>query len=435
MLHLFDVKDFKGHAGNNRFELPGLTIVSGTNNSGKSSLLQGTYLLTQNKTNGKFTTLELNERLRLGSFSDVLNKETDRTDTIEFVAFFDRDFLMKDSFETLRVQLVYQSQSLFAPSGFMEEDEALLTGMTLYYRKENEEPRNVEFQLLENENNNALFKITGDTEEGYSKITGIVPEPIFYKDTDMTERFICSKELEIVRNYLARLNTDNIRYLSTHRSPDAQKPSGEGRRHGVGVSGEYTAEMIKNRLHDLIDFKDPDHKPYAFSKLFDMWVSELLGPEYRIRSEVQDGASKIYVHEPHRNMKFSLQQVGSGISQLLPMLVMILTSKHGDILLIENPELDLHPKLQAQFVDLCIFALEHGRKFILETHSEHIVNRARLRIKNRNELLEKIRIYFFRKIDGDIRCTPIAVTAEGKIEEWPEHFFDQTYQDLMGLIE
>jgi predicted ATPase len=434
MLLNIDLKDFKGHAARSRFELPGLTIVSGTNNSGKSSVLQGIYLLTQNKFNGVYTTLDTS-KLRLGQFSDILNKESDRNDAIEFVATFEQDFLKQDAFENLRVQVIYHSQIKFVPLGFTEEDEVLLTEITISYNKVDNEPRTIKFQLYKNENNVTLFKVTGDTEEGYARFVGIVPESVFYKNPDMTERFFCSQELERIRTYLAMLHTDHIRYLKAHRVPDSQKPAREGALQVMGLSGEDTAELIRNRFNDYIDFLRSKDSKYIFHELFDQWIKDLLGSEYLIRSELYKDKSKLFVYEPNRNIKFTLQQVGSGISQLLPMLVLILTSKQNDILLIENPELDLHPKLQAQFVDLCIFAIENGRKLVIETHSEHIVNRVRLRIKERNELLDRICIYFFMKQDGDISYTPIAVTKDGKIEEWPEQFFDQTYQDLLGLIE
>ena len=73
MLQGFEVKDFKCHEDYNEIKIPGLTIITGANNSGKSSLLQAVYLLTQNKTNSH-TTLLLNDELDLGSFADILIK-------------------------------------------------------------------------------------------------------------------------------------------------------------------------------------------------------------------------------------------------------------------------------------------------------------------------------------------------------------------------
>ena len=72
--------------------MPGITIVSGTNNSGKSSLLQSIYLLTQTKSKG-YSILAVNEELKLGSFSDILSKNQPNTETIELSFTFEEKVL------------------------------------------------------------------------------------------------------------------------------------------------------------------------------------------------------------------------------------------------------------------------------------------------------------------------------------------------------
>jgi predicted ATPase len=102
--------------------------------------------------------------------------------------------------------------------------------------------------------------------------------------------------------------------------------------------------------------------------------------------------------------------------------------------LIENPEIHLHPKLQAEIADLLIFALKNDRKIIVETHSEHIINRMRLRIKEDKSLKKRINIYFFEKHEDASGYQEIEVDYDGRINYWPEEFFDQSYYDTLGLI-
>ena len=82
MLTNVQIKNFKCYEDENTFDLNGITIVSGTNRSGKSSLLQAIYLLTQNKTSN-YTYLALNSELNLGGFSDVLNKSKGNIESLE----------------------------------------------------------------------------------------------------------------------------------------------------------------------------------------------------------------------------------------------------------------------------------------------------------------------------------------------------------------
>ncbi|MBU9808209.1 AAA family ATPase, partial [Rahnella sp. SL6] len=69
-----------------------------------------------------------------------------------------------------------------------------------------------------------------------------------------------------------------------------------------------------------------------------------------------------------------LSHVGVGVSQVLPIIVMLLLSEKNDILIFEQPELHLHPKIQSRLCDLFIACSITERQCIIETHSEYIIN-------------------------------------------------------------
>ncbi|HDR7323221.1 DUF3696 domain-containing protein [Bacillus cereus group sp. N18] len=433
MFKQFGLKDFKCHEGDKNFDLPGLTVVSGTNNSGKSSLLQAIYLLTQNRSN-RYPVLSLNEEVKLGGFSDILNKKASNVEPIEFSVELDESVLSTGEMKYLHMSFAYKKPSTFeALSIYDIQDYPILNSIEISYETQSEDFKTLTFELMDKPND-YIYKVTGDTDSGFCYMAGIIPEQIIYIDEALNDRQMCSKEYEEIRYYLSLISKENIHYLKAFRLNDFIDKNNSVNR-DLGLSGEYTAELIHNKWDRKVDFKY-EGKDISFGQLFDEWIKKLLGEDYKVSSESLDrGKFKVVVEEQSSGLELTLDQVGFGISQLLPIITLILTSKSNDIILIENPEVHLHPRLQSMFTDLCIYALQNNRKLIVETHSEHIINRLRMCIKQNHDLLKSINVLFFEKKKGTVRYTDIQITKHGKLAYWPEGFFDQSYHDLLGLID
>lgn len=145
---------------------------------------------------------------------------------------------------------------------------------------------------------------------------------------------------------------------------------------------------------------------------------------------------------PGSKTMVTIADVGFGVSQLLPVIVAGLRAPKDSTLVLEQPEIHLHPRLQGKLADFLICMVELGKKVIVETHSEHLINMLRLRIAQdkSGNLQKKIGIIFVRNWqqlpalqrkaeDKDRQGSYIEnlrVDEYGKIINWPPDFFPET---------
>ena len=122
---------------------------------------------------------------------------------------------------------------------------------------------------------------------------------------------------------------------------------------------------------------------------------------------------------------------GFGITQILPIIVATLSLTKGSIMLIENPEVHLHPAGQALMGQLLAEAAHAGIQTIVETHSDHVLNGIRRSVKSERILAEEVAIHFFRqRFPGAAQVLSPTLDSSGNIDVWPEGFFDQFDKDM-----
>ena len=122
---------------------------------------------------------------------------------------------------------------------------------------------------------------------------------------------------------------------------------------------------------------------------------------------------------------------GFGLTQALPIVVAALSIPKGNILLIENPEVHLHPAGQALMGQFLGRVAMSGIQVIVETHSDHVLNGIRRLVKSNQLPAEKVEIHFFRaRSDGDPQVSSPMMDDRGNIDHWPEGFFDQFDKDI-----
>jgi len=125
--------------------------------------------------------------------------------------------------------------------------------------------------------------------------------------------------------------------------------------------------------------------------------------------------------------KHSLADSGFGYSQIVPVLVRGLLTPQDGTLIVEQPELHLHPALQVRIADFFLAMCSIGKQVILETHSEHLVNALRVRIAEdqENKLQSLCKIYFLSTESDRPRTQDLSVQPDGSLDEWPDSFFGE----------
>jgi hypothetical protein len=152
-----------------------------------------------------------------------------------------------------------------------------------------------------------------------------------------------------------------------------------------------------------------------------------------------------YVHPMLRDrsgLAVSLKDVGFGISQVLPVLVQGFSSPPGTILILEQPEIHLHPRAQADLGDMLTAISRRGVRLLVETHSEHLLLRLRRRIaESRLEqsdslTADDVAIYFIERQAEDSRVYPVLMNEAAEFVDPPERFgsfFANDYEETLKL--
>lgn len=155
--------------------------------------------------------------------------------------------------------------------------------------------------------------------------------------------------------------------------------------------------------------------------------------------------NELVLFDLKNRMQVSHRDVGVGLSQVVPVLVLAAAGRNKTVI-VEQPELHIHPALQADLGDIFLkSALLHGNRFVLETHSEHLMLRLlkRVRQSNANDpdypahwpklSPEMISVVYAKATDEGTQFIPIALSNDGDfLESWPDGFFTERARELFS---
>ena len=374
MIKNLNIKNFKSHFSTD-LELSKLNILTGLNGMGKSSVIQALLLLRQTfQKNMLDKGLELNSELcTIGVAEDALYQSAE-DDLIEFSINLENDAQLKWSFMVDDKKL---SDTFLKIKESKNKSESDLNSISLF---------NQNFQYISAFRNGPLQN--------------------YVKDTSGVELFhqISVKEgrCELIAHYL-----DFFRY------------------------DPVTDKSLK---------KNPEDKDMELIVQVANWLKEI-SPEINIHVEALETNYKVYYSfsrgpQTTPTKKFKAINIGCGGSCVLPIVVAALHMSKDSIVLIENPESHIPPDGQAKLMELICKAAKAGVQFIIETHSDHIING--LLVATKQGLIESndSKVYFFgRNIASHAtESTHLPILPGGKIRKPPKGFFDRLDKDMETLM-
>ncbi len=199
----------------------------------------------------------------------------------------------------------------------------------------------------------------------------------------------------------------------------------------VGHSGKRAADLLAS---------DATRNKRAVLDEVSKWYSSHLGGwDLDLEASGGDGFSLVLVKPGGNGVRVNLMDVGTGIAQVLPMVVQrYFEAKHGlpcGLEIVEQPELHLHPQAHGDLADLYITAVKNtSAKFIIETHSEVFLLRIRQRIASGE--LDPSKVVFYWTTNAASEPSPIVridVDARGEVDKWPTDVFADAYKEVMAI--
>jgi AAA15 family ATPase/GTPase len=268
-----------------------------------------------------------------------------------------------------------------------------------------------------------------------------------------------SKEIiysELVKSYGFPINAFSIRSLET----------GEGFYHGLVL--EF--ESLFSKIHYLGPLREYPQRSYLWSgerpqdvgkkgefiasallasrkqglkveERVAYWLKQLgLIHDFQVKPIAENRQYyEIRVRRFANSSEVLITDVGFGVSQILPVLVLCYYVPEGSIVILEQPEIHLHPSVQAGLADVFIDVIKNRNvQIILESHSEHLLRRLQRRIAEEHHHMtaEDAALYFCSIDDtGTSKLTSLDLDAYGNINNWPQGFFGDEMGDLVAMTE
>ena len=435
MITNLSIKNFKSLRDIKDLELAPLTGFFGTNSSGKSSILQLLLLLKQTvESTDRNQVLNLgdsNTLVDLGTFSDIIYKhDTDKEVEISFA------WMLSDPIKVHPTKLLLKKPSLSFLTSIKEESEHLSVNKFLYsYLK---------YQFgMKKKNSNGRYDLIAEDFKPDRHVGRAWPLPNPIKSYGFPDETYSSyQNVGFLSQFV--LQYENLFKKISYLGPLREYPkrsylwSGE-HPSNIGVKGELSiTALLSSRKKGkciLLGFKK---RKYTVEERIAYWLREMglihsfeLSPIAKNRKDYE-----LRVQQNPSSPKVLITDVGFGVSQILPVLVLCYYVPEGSIILFEQPEIHLHPSVQSWLADVFIeVALYRNVQIILESHSEHLLRRLQRRIAEEKIESSKTALYFCRMENAESKIEKLEMNEFGDISNWPNDFFGDDMGELFRMTE
>lgn len=201
----------------------------------------------------------------------------------------------------------------------------------------------------------------------------------------------------------------------------------------LGENGENVLQCIEQNENVILDERLRHENSEGDTLGFNIrgWLS-VISPNVRFVGHLETMTDSSYAtFDGHR-----ANNVGFGLSYTLPVITALLigTLIPNSLVIIENPEAHLHPKGQTEMARLIALCVQAGAQIIVETHSDHLFDGIRIAVKT-HKMADDIQLYWFELDKDKNTCVYSPLLGnDGRIDEWPQGFFDQFEINSSQLI-
>jgi predicted ATPase len=443
MLNELQIKNYKAWKDTGKIRLAPLTVFFGSNSSGKSSISQFLLLLKQSAANSDRKAILVlqsdNGSVDLGQPKDIIyNHNTSLPLSFSYTWKLDKPFDKVDDIDT---------KNGFRANTIRFSAEIDITEKnTLEVQEFNYRLNDFDFGLKRTNTAGTRPFILENNGYDIKRMPGRawnIGSPIhFYGFPDDAVAYHQNA------NFLQSLNLEQERFLSSisYLGPLRRKASRLYTWSGtdpesVGDDGINTiAAVLSAGRHDRKISLRYKSRRKPFNEIIAIELKKMgLIEDFNIRQISQDRQEyDVKVRIRGSQAEVDVPDVGFGVSQVLPVIVQLFYAQKNSIIIMEQPELHLHPSAQAGLADVMIDAIrssEDGARniqLIIETHSEHFLRRLQRRIAEGEISQDQFSAYFANNNTSPARLEALDVDAFGNILNWPGNFFGDISGDLLA---